>query len=105
MVPGLREDPERRGLVMAEEQLVLIPGARLDLPGCYEAVAEALDTVLDNQPNMREWSADRLATDVETYAGLQYVCFPDEPTSEEIEKAVRIYAERNGLPLHTSKEE
>lgn len=76
------------------DQLTLLEGVRLDPPNCYDEVATAIETVIENQPEVAGWSSDKLAFDVWRY-GLLGTC----PKLLDVEWAVRIYRERNGCGL------
>ena len=72
------------------DQPPLIEGVRLDPPDCYDDVIAALETVTDNQPQVTQWDADRLAHDIWLHGMLD-----PKPEIGDVERAVRIYRERN----------
>lgn len=72
------------------EQLALIEGVRNEPPACYGEVVQAMKTVFSNQPEMEDWDAERLASDIWQFGNI----WP-RPAPEDVARSVRIYRERH----------
>lgn len=74
------------------EQLNLIEDVRLPLPDCYEDVVASIENLQSNNfDGIDEWFADERADDMSLYDSLL-----EGISSDEIEKCIKIYRERNG---------